>query len=87
MRVNILSLDLSKLYRGKKDAKGIVCFCVFFLTGCSLNNDKAIIGFFLYFFIRKLSKCRSPPFYQFVLKKFKLIGGKKDGRTPKKKKI
>ena len=29
--------------------------------------------------------CRDPP-YQFVFKKFKLIGGKKNGKSPKKKK-
>jgi len=33
-----------------------------------------------------LYRCRSPPLSILSLKNLKLIGGKKDGRTPKKKK-
>lgn len=66
MRVDIFILNSYKLYKGKKDIKEIVLFCVFLLTGCSLNTDKTTIGFFLYFLIGKLCKCRSPPFYQFI---------------------
>jgi len=33
-----------------------------------------------------LCRCRSPPTINFEFKNLKLIGGKKDGRTPKKKK-
>ena len=47
----------------------------------------AIGGFCSFFVCFGLRHCRSPPFINLFLKKFKLIGGKKDGRTPKKKKI
>ena len=47
----------------------------------------AILGFF-YVVDKKIFRCRSPPLINLKFKKnFKLIGGKKDGRTPKKKKI
>ena len=43
---------------------------------------------FFYSVSKHLSNgCRGPPFINLFLKKFKLIGGKKDGRTPKEKKI
>ena len=42
--------------------------------------------FDLFFNVLKVrTGCRDPP-YQFVFKKFKLIGGKKNGKSPKKKK-
>lgn len=86
MRVKIFISILYKLYREKIDTRDIMRLCAFLIADYSLCYTKAIIGFFLYFLIGKLCKCRSPPFIN-LLEKFKLIGGKKDGRTPKKKKI
>lgn len=60
-----------------------------------LNNKKAgykqiccefICGFFCCFYKKALVRCRSPPLFNLKLKN-KLNGGKKNGRTPKKKKI
>lgn len=46
-------------------------------------------GLMCAFFVASVGqvKCRSPPLINFKLKNLKLIGGKKDGRTPKEKKI
>ena len=87
MRVDIFRLILYKLNDNKLDIKDLMCLCAFLFADYGLYFSRAIIGFFLYFLTGKLCKCRSPPFINLVFKKFKLIGGKKDGRTPKKKKI
>ena len=46
----------------------------------------AIGGFYSLFVCFRLENCRSPPLFNLILKN-KLNGGKKDGRSPKKKKI
>ena len=43
-------------------------------------------GFFCCVNSTGLYRCRSPPTINFEFENLKLIGGKKDGRTPKKKK-
>ena len=43
-------------------------------------------GFFCFVNSTGIYRCRSPPTINFGFKNLKLIGGKKDGRTPKKKK-
>ncbi len=55
-----------------------------FIAECS---SKKRIAFGFFFICRKMAKCRSPPFINFEFENLKLIGGKKNGYTPKKKKI
>ena len=43
-------------------------------------------SFFEFVDIKTFIRCRSPPLFNLILKN-KLNGGKKDGRSPKKKKI
>ena len=86
MRVDREILRLYILFE-KSDIREFVCLCDFLFADFDLYLLREEIGFFLYLLNGKLCKCRSPPFINLFLKKFKLIGGKKDGRTPKKKKI
>lgn len=69
MRVKIFISMLYKLYREKIDTRDFKRLCAFLFADYSLCYTRAIIGFFLYILIGKLCKCRSPPFYQFEMKK------------------
>lgn len=69
MRVNSFILKLYELYIERLDTGDFMRHCVFLIADYSLCYTRAIIGFFLYLFIGKLCKCRSPPFYQFEIKK------------------
>ena len=68
MKVDIFIIIVYKLYDFRLDIKDIFCLCAFLFAGYSLYFSKAIIGFFLYILIRKLCKCRSPPFINLFLK-------------------
>lgn len=85
MRVDRFRLKVYILFK-EKNAKVFVCLCVSKFADCDSNLLRDTIGFFLYLITGKLCKCRSPPFIN-LIKKIELIGGKKDVRTPKKKKI
>jgi len=52
----------------------------------SSNKKGTILGSFC-FCIKVISRCRSPPFINFEFENLKLIGGNKNGRKTKKKKI
>ncbi len=56
-------------------------------AGCNPLFLRDTFGFFCCVNTTGLYRCRSPPLINFELKNLKLIGGKKDGRTPKEKKI
>jgi len=68
--------------------KEIVEFNVIYMkAGCDPVFVRDTFGFFYCVNTTGLYRCRSPPPINFELKNLKLIGGKKDGRTPKKKKM
>ena len=59
---------------------------IYMKAGCNPVFVRDTFGFFCCVNTTGLYRCRSPPTINFEFKNLKLIGGKKDGRTPKKKK-
>lgn len=85
MRVDRFRLKVYILFK-EINAKVFVCLCVSIFADCVPYLLRDAVGFFCTYWLENYVSVEAH-LLSIWLKKFKLIGGKKNGRTPKKKKI